>query len=76
MELQIGISLNTCGLPSQPHGHPISFSFFFADDPIAKRSSVPQIRNPPETKESERELDTVIEVPACHLMCFSSVQLN
>ncbi|KAF2602504.1 hypothetical protein F2Q70_00024986 [Brassica cretica] len=28
------------------------------DDPIAKRSSVPQIRNPPETKESERELDT------------------
>ncbi|CDY67946.1 BnaAnng25640D [Brassica napus] len=30
------------------------------DDPIAKRSSVPQLRNPPETKESERELDTVI----------------
>uniref|UniRef100_A0A0D3BRJ3 Rx N-terminal domain-containing protein n=1 Tax=Brassica oleracea var. oleracea TaxID=109376 RepID=A0A0D3BRJ3_BRAOL len=28
------------------------------DDPIAKRSSVPQLRNPPETKESERELDT------------------
>ncbi|KAG5396255.1 hypothetical protein IGI04_018069 [Brassica rapa subsp. trilocularis] len=27
------------------------------DDPIAKRSSVPQLRNPPETKESERELD-------------------
>ncbi|CAF2095190.1 unnamed protein product [Brassica napus] len=28
------------------------------DDPIAKRSSVPQLRNPPETKESERDLDT------------------
>ncbi|WZZ49205.1 hypothetical protein YC2023_049312 [Brassica napus] len=28
------------------------------DDPIAKRSSVPQLRNPPESKESERELDT------------------
>ncbi|WZZ49200.1 hypothetical protein YC2023_049307 [Brassica napus] len=28
------------------------------DDPIAKRSSVPQLRNLPETKESERELDT------------------
>uniref|UniRef100_M4FIB2 Disease resistance protein n=1 Tax=Brassica campestris TaxID=3711 RepID=M4FIB2_BRACM len=29
------------------------------DDSIAKRSSVPQIRNPPETKESERDLDTL-----------------
>uniref|UniRef100_M4FIB6 Uncharacterized protein n=1 Tax=Brassica campestris TaxID=3711 RepID=M4FIB6_BRACM len=29
------------------------------DDPIAKRSSVPQLRNPPETKESERDLDTM-----------------
>ncbi|KAG2326630.1 hypothetical protein Bca4012_035577 [Brassica carinata] len=28
------------------------------DDPIAKRSSVPQLKNPPETKESERDLDT------------------
>jgi hypothetical protein len=27
------------------------------DDPIAKRSSVPQVVNPPEIKESERELD-------------------
>ncbi|CAN8316638.1 unnamed protein product [Cochlearia groenlandica] len=27
------------------------------DDPIAKRSSVPQLRNPPETKESDREID-------------------
>ncbi|KAG7643314.1 Kelch-type beta propeller [Arabidopsis suecica] len=27
------------------------------DDPIAKRSSVPQVINPPEIKESERELD-------------------
>ncbi|KAF2602508.1 hypothetical protein F2Q70_00024982 [Brassica cretica] len=34
-----------------------SFSLF-SDDPIAKRSSVPQLRNLPETKESERELDT------------------
>ena len=58
-------------LPSQ---YPISFSFF-ADDPIAKRSSVPQLRNPPETKESERELDTVIEL-ACHLMRFFPMQLT
>ncbi|KAH0837366.1 LOW QUALITY PROTEIN: hypothetical protein HID58_092394 [Brassica napus] len=28
------------------------------DDPIAKRSSAPQLRNPPETKESEGELNT------------------
>ncbi|EOA26915.1 hypothetical protein CARUB_v10023011mg [Capsella rubella] len=27
------------------------------DDPIAKRSSLPQVKNPPEIKDSERELD-------------------
>ncbi|CAG7874439.1 unnamed protein product [Brassica rapa] len=41
------------------------------DDPIAKRSSVPQLRNPPETKESERDLDTVTVVPAHHLIVWS-----
>jgi hypothetical protein len=44
------------------------------DDPIAKRSSVPQVVNPPEIKESERELDKVIGDPTYHLMCFLPMQ--
>lgn len=52
---------------------PHSF-LLFSDDPIAKRSSVPQVVNPPEIKESERELDKVIGDPTYHLMCFLPMQ--